>query len=87
MEGAAMARSVRATYRDGVLEPSEDLDLEDGDVVVVTISGRRITEEDLEVMRSSFGAWKGKIDAEKLIDEIYEARLTGSRNADELNAE
>ena len=82
-----MARSVRATYRDGVLEPSEDLDLDDGDVVVVTISGRRVTEEDLELMRSSFGAWKGKIDAEKLISEIYEARLTGSRNADELNAE
>ena len=82
-----MARSVRATYRDGVLEPSEDLDLDDGAVVVVTISGRRVTEEDLELMRSSFGAWKGKIDAEQLISEIYEARLTGSRNADELNAE
>ncbi len=79
-----MVRSIRATYRDGVLEPSEELDLEDGEVVVVTISGRRITEEDLEVMRSSFGAWKGKIDAEKLIEEIYEARLTGSRNADEV---
>ena len=65
-----MARSVRATYRDGVLEPSEDLDLDDGAVVVVTISGRRVTEEDLELMRSSFGAWKGKIDAEKLISEI-----------------
>ena len=79
-----MVRSIRATYRDGVLEPSEELDLEDGEVVVVTISGRRITEEDLEIMRSSFGAWKGKIDAEKLIEEIYEARLTGSRNADEV---
>ncbi len=79
-----MARTIRATYSDGVLKPSEELDLEDGEVVVVTISGRRITERDLEMMRSSFGAWKGKIDAEKLIDEIYEARLTGSRNADEL---
>ena len=33
-----MVLSVKATYRDGVLEPSESLDLEDGDVVEVTIS-------------------------------------------------
>ena len=28
-----MVQSVKAIYRDGVLEPSESLDLEDGDVV------------------------------------------------------
>ena len=41
-----MVQSVKATYRDGVLEPSESLDLEDGDEVVVTVSGRVISEED-----------------------------------------
>ena len=33
-----MVQSVRATYRDGVLEPSESLNLEDGDVVTLSIS-------------------------------------------------
>ncbi len=33
-----MVQSVKATYRDGVLEPSESLDLEDGDVVMLSIS-------------------------------------------------
>ena len=33
-----MVQSVKATYRDGVLEPSESLDLEDGDVVTLSIS-------------------------------------------------
>ena len=33
-----MVQSVKATYRDGVLEPSEVLDLEDGDVVTLSIS-------------------------------------------------
>ena len=33
-----MVQTVRATYRDGVLEPSESLDLEDGDVVTLSIS-------------------------------------------------
>lgn len=73
-----MVQSVKATYRNGVLEPLEELDLEDGESVVVTISGRRITERDLETMRSSFGSWRGRVDAEKLIREIYEARIQGS---------
>ncbi len=33
-----MTQRVKATYRDGVLEPSESLDLEDGDVVTLSIS-------------------------------------------------
>ena len=33
-----MVRSVKATYKDGVLEPSESLDLADGDVVTLSIS-------------------------------------------------
>ena len=41
-----MVQSVKATYRDGVLEPSEELDLEDGESVVVTVSGRGVTEEE-----------------------------------------
>ena len=32
-----MVQSVKATYRDGVLEPSESLDLQDGDVVTLSI--------------------------------------------------
>ena len=41
-----MVRSMKATYRDGVLEPSESLDLEDGESVVVTVSGGGITGEE-----------------------------------------
>ena len=33
-----MVQSVKATYSDGVLKPSESLDLEDGDVVTLSIS-------------------------------------------------
>ena len=32
-----MVQSVKATYKDGVLQPSESLDLEDGDVVMLSI--------------------------------------------------
>ena len=40
-----MVQSVKATYKDGVLEPSESLDLEDGESVVVTVFGQRVMEE------------------------------------------
>ena len=33
-----MIQSVKATYKDGVFEPSESLDLEDGDVVTLSVS-------------------------------------------------
>lgn len=33
-----MVQSVKATYKDGVLEPLESLDLEEGDVVTLSIS-------------------------------------------------
>ena len=52
-----MVQSVKATYRDGVLEPSESLDLEDGDEVVVTVAGREeeATERDIQVSEADVG--------------------------------
>ena len=73
-----MVQTVQAKYENGVLKPAKKLDLDEGDVVVVTISGRRITANDVEASRSSAGAWGGKIDADKLIAELYEARIQGS---------
>ena len=73
-----MVQTVQAKYEDGVLKPATSLDLDEGDVVVVTISGRDITEKDIEVSRSSGGAWRGKVDADKLVAELYEARIQGS---------
>lgn len=40
-----MVQSVKATYRDGVLEPLESLDLEDGDVVMLSISVEESVED------------------------------------------
>ena len=73
-----MVQTVTAKYEDGFLKPATALDLDEGDVVVVTISGRRITAKNVEASRSSAGAWRGKVDAEKLIAELYEARIQGS---------
>lgn len=50
-----MVQSVKAIYRDGVLEPSESLDLEDGDVVMLSISVERHAENGEAVDASSGG--------------------------------
>ena len=56
-----MVQSVKATYRDGVLEPSESLDLEDGDVVMLSISVEE-SAEDGEVRESEL-VGNGVVDA------------------------
>ena len=50
-----MVQSVKATYRDGVLEPSESLDLEDGDVVTLSISVEGNSEDGEAVDSASVG--------------------------------
>ncbi len=82
-----MIQSVTAKYEDGVLKPLKALDLAEGDVVVVTVSGRRLTTKDVEASRSSAGAWGTKEAADKLIREIYEARIQGSAHMFDDDAE
>ena len=50
-----MVQSVKATYRDGVLEPSESLDLEDGDVVRLSIWVDESTEDGESTESASVG--------------------------------
>ena len=82
-----MVQTVTAKYEDGFLKPTRALDLDEGDVVVVTISGRGITTKDVDASRSSAGAWRGRFDAEKMISELYEARIQGSAHMFDDDAE
>jgi hypothetical protein len=42
------------------------------------------TEEDLEAFRSAAGGWKGVVDVDKLVEDIYESRRISSRPPVEL---
>ena len=73
-----MGGTIRARVRGGVLEPLEKLDLPEGKEVfvrVIAVPARHSGEG----LRRSFGSWKGTIDAEKLIRDIYEDRLISTR--------
>ncbi len=54
-----MVQSLKATYRDGVLEPSESLDLEEGDVVMLSISVEESAEDGEVTEASSVGNGAG----------------------------
>ena len=81
-----MLKTVKATYSKGVLTPLESLALEEGAEVTVSIDLRpAISEEERRAhSRAAVGAWKGKIDGEKLKQTLYEARTSGSRDQSEL---
>ncbi len=73
-----MKRTIRALIKDGLLKPLEETDLPEGKEVTVTLlkvpSGRN-----LDAFRRSAGGWKGTIDAEALIRNIYADRLISTR--------
>ena len=73
-----MGGTIRARFTGGVLEPLERVDLPEGKEVTITIidvpSGNNV-----DAFRRSAGGWKGTIDADALICNIYADRLISTR--------
>ena len=78
-----MARTIRARVKGGVLEPLEKLDLAENQEVTLTIVSIP-SAPDAEAFQRAAGAWKGTLDAEELIRNIYADRLASTRPAPQL---
>ena len=73
-----MAGTVRARVGRGVLELLEKVDLPEGrEVWVTTLETPAARSSD--GLKRSAGVWKGLVDAEKLIENIYTDRLISTR--------
>jgi hypothetical protein len=79
----ARPKTVKRTFRARVhgstlelLEPRPAL-LRDGEEVLVTLSTKK--KPDLAALRRAAGSWKGHVDAEALIENIYQDRLVQTR--------
>lgn len=73
-----MSRTVRARVQRGMLELLERVDFPEGKEVSVTIletPGARSAEG----LQRSAGGWKGLLDAETLIEQIYTDQLISTR--------
>lgn len=78
-----MGKTIKARFSKGVIEPLEKLDLADGREITITITEASLeTKED--VFEKAAGAWKGTIDAKKLIEDIYADRLLSTREEPRL---
>ena len=77
--------NIRAVYKDGSLTPLGHVDIEDGEVVSLTIEveDKLSKEERRKISQSAAGAWRGKHDPEELKRMIYASRIAGSRESQE----
>ena len=73
-------RSVRARYRNGVLEPLDAVDLSEDQEVLLTLDDEQKQPSDRESFIHAAGGWVGQFDDYKaLIRDIYQSRIDGTR--------
>jgi predicted DNA-binding antitoxin AbrB/MazE fold protein len=73
----AMAGTVRARVGRGVLELLEKIDVPEGAEVSVTII-HTSNNDDIEAFERSAGSWKGTIDTDAFIEQVYADRARPS---------
>ncbi len=78
-----MSATIRARMKGGMIEPLEQVDLPDGQDIMVTIITSP-SSRDSETFRNSAGRWQGTVDADTLIRNIYTDRLLSNRPAPAL---
>jgi len=76
-----LLKTIRARYRNGLIEPLETIDLAEGAEITITledVSPPLSEEERRRRFLSSAGGWKDIVD-EKFLDEIYRQRSLRTR--------
>jgi predicted DNA-binding antitoxin AbrB/MazE fold protein len=78
-----MGKTIKAKFSKGVIKPLEKLEISEGKEVTVTIIDFPLKSKKDGFERAA-GAWRGTIDAEKLIASIYADRLVETRKVPKL---
>ncbi|ETW94437.1 MAG: hypothetical protein ETSY2_49810 [Candidatus Entotheonella gemina] len=68
-----MSKTVRARVKSGMLELLDKVDLPEGQEVSVMIMDMA-EKDDEDAFKRSAGSWKGLVDADALIEQIYADR-------------
>ena len=74
-----MLKTLRVKYTKGILKPLEKLRLREGKEITITITEFSSSTRKKDAFAASAGSWKGTIDADKLIKDIYESRSVSTR--------
>ncbi|MFQ6133045.1 MAG: antitoxin family protein [Armatimonadota bacterium] len=78
-----MVRTVRARIKEGKIEPLGNLELPEGAEVRVLVCGPANAEGG-DFLQGTAGAWKGVVDVEAMLRDVYADRLIGERPEAEL---
>ena len=78
-----MGKTIRAKFSRGIIKPLEKVEIEEGKEITVTITEVPLRHKS-DAFRKSAGAWRGTINAEKLIENIYGDRLMSTREEPRL---
>jgi predicted DNA-binding antitoxin AbrB/MazE fold protein len=65
-----MAKTIKAKFKEGIIEPLEKLEIEEGKEILVTIE--EVSKED--AFEKAAGSWKDLVDTDELLKDIYESR-------------
>ncbi len=76
--GSDMIRKIRARFSNGVIKPLEKIDVMEGKELEVVIEEKPTKAEDESFLKAA-GSWKGLIDAEEMIKNIYADRHISTR--------
>lgn len=76
---ASKPATIKARFKNGVIEPLENLELKDGEEITLTIIRSSESKKTQDAFRKSRGGWKDLIDCEKLKKDIYESRSIQTR--------
>lgn len=78
-----MGKTIRARFTKGVIKPLEKVDVAEGKELAVTIIEIPLVSK-VDTFERAAGSWKGSIDAERLIRDIYNDRLISTRKEPRL---
>jgi predicted DNA-binding antitoxin AbrB/MazE fold protein len=78
-----MTRIIRAKFYKGVIKPLEDLDLAEGKELSIAIMNLP-PKPQKDTFENAAGKWKGTVNANTLIKNIYADRLIKTRKAAKL---
>ena len=77
---------MKATYSKGAIVPLKPLDIEEGADLSVSVEVESQTaraKRGIKVLQATAGRWKCTHDPDELIRDIYQARLSGTRQEQE----
>jgi predicted DNA-binding antitoxin AbrB/MazE fold protein len=75
-----MVREFRARFSRGKIEPLEKVDLREGEEFTITIKEENKAGAAKEALARTAGAWKGTLDFDSYLKDLYTSRHQPSRD-------